>query len=122
MRSAARKFARPLANALALASQTLKERAFGGNGRSAYNPSVVIEMYVHDAIYDDGTRQNADGEPSSIDSRAGRLLLGANATQIERTRVERLLLQLVEYVVAINQHVRLFMCAAEELMNAPVEN
>jgi len=90
LRTAARKFARPLGNALALASQTVKQRTFGGDGRgsSTFNPAVVIEgrvarrvgsllgdaneqgesfiqMYVHDGMYDAGGAGSAGAAPQA---------------------------------------------------------
>ena len=104
MRSALRKFARPISNALALASQTVSARQFGGNsGRPAYNPSVVLEgrvlrrvgglldetdegvdrqsyaqMYVHDAMY---APQDDSDEVPSLSARVGRIFTGVRTSR-----------------------------------------
>ena len=60
MRSAARKFARPIGNALSMASQTCKERDFANvPGSSSWRPSVVIEGRVTRRV---GALTNEDGE------------------------------------------------------------
>ena len=142
MRSAARKFSRQLQNGLSMASQTCKERDFGGvSGGSSWSPSVVIEgrvtrkvgaltmedgtatrfadMYVHDAVF--GNDGIAD-EPVIATSPAGqRVVLPASASRPERQRVGILFEAFFDYIRSVNVYVQQYVCAAEELQNMDEE-
>ena len=140
LRSALRKFARPISNALALASQTVAERQFTGGGRGgSYNPSVVLEgrvvrrigslldetdgsdarrsyaqMYIHDALY--APTETEDTIPS-LESRLGRIFTGVSATEPEKYRVRSLVNQIALYVQENNPHVQSMVMAVEEAQN-----
>lgn len=142
MRSTLRKYARSIANTLALASQSVTEATAPSAG-SSYMPSVVLEgrvirrigtvlpdadqasgrlglwahMYVHDAMHQ---WNDEEGPPESISTRVGKVYtFNKSMSRAEKDRIERLLILFVAYIHEHNPYVRQFVTAAEEIMNNP---
>ena len=138
LRSTLRKFARQLANALSMASQTASERRMpAGIGAGSWSPSVVIEgrvqrrvgplvsnaanepryseMYVHDAMHGDG---DATDQPSVVVTQLGQcVVLPSSATGPEKVRVSTLFERMFAYIRTVNEYVQSYQAAAEELQN-----
>ena len=129
-----RKFARPLNNAFAMASQVVHMPKLAP-GRNGWNPSLVIQGKLHHFM---GPLFPAEGKPTAfaqtymhdpsmanttaLDLRMGRIYLPANATAGEKERVRELLDVFGKAICEHNPYVKDFMTVRVDLRRAEHEN